>query len=80
VRTQPSEREIALCAGLSRLLAEYHGDEPGNFACHMQAVKLLTGEGGPLRDLQPSDFLEIRRFGPPDAEKPANPGGLAGST
>ena len=37
-------------------LAEYFDDRPGNFGCHVQAVKMLI-KAGPLRGYAASDFL-----------------------
>jgi len=53
---KPDERALRLVTRLANALAEFHGEEPGNFACHFQAATILIG-AGPLRDHEASDFF-----------------------
>jgi hypothetical protein len=57
-------------------LCEYHGERPGNFACHAEAAMILT-KAGPLKDFQADDFFEVVSFAPPSKGKTARSGRFA---
>jgi hypothetical protein len=40
-------------------LATYFGDRPGDFGCHIQAVRMLV-KAGPLRGYAAGDFFVVQ--------------------
>lgn len=60
---KPDARQIKLVRGVATALEQFHGERPGNIACHLQAAQLLIN-AGVLEGFDPIDFVEVRKYTP----------------
>jgi hypothetical protein len=54
-----SDQRMKLVQDVTDALAEYFGDRPGDFGCHVQAVRMLI-KAGPLRGYAAGDFFVVK--------------------
>jgi hypothetical protein len=52
------DRRMKLVRDVAVALADYFGDRPGDFGCHVQAVRMLI-KAGPLRGYAAGDFFVV---------------------
>ena len=53
------DRRMKLVRDVAIALAEYFDDRPGDFGCHVQAVRMLI-KAGPLRGHAAGDFFVVK--------------------